>query len=201
MKGQAKVVSLILIILIATAAIAMVLPWAYNMIEKKEDMKDLDDAYNFFETMDSTIRNIAQNGGEESLRLKIPGKFEIYPDSLNNALNNSIVFRIEGKVSFIAVGDWIPLNTPNTNTTATLGIDPPSVVFGKAERDGNKLIIQHRLWYRQLNDTKGNLYKIVLNTADNNLKTSTTGFLKIQRLGSETIAEKSLTIIKINIIV
>jgi hypothetical protein len=201
MKAQVKIVSVLLIIMLATAATAAVLPWAYDMIQKKQDMKSLDDVYNFFETMDSTIRNIAQNGGEESLRLKIPGKFEIYPDSDSSGLSNSIIFMMESKVSFIAEGDWIPLNTPNMNETATLGIDSPSVIFGKAERTGDNIIVQHRLWYRTLNDTSGNLYKIVLNTSGDNTKSTTTGSMKIQRLGSEVISGKPLTITKINIIV
>jgi len=202
MKGQTKIVSVLLIILIATAAMAMVLPWSYNMIQKKQDMRSLDDVYNFFQTLDTTIRNIAQNGGEESLRIKIPGKFEVFPDSVFHELNNSIMFTMESKVSFIAEGDWIPLNTPNINETATLGIDPPSVIFGKATRSGDKIVVQHRLWYRALNDTSGDLYKIVLNTSDDNTISTTTGFMRIQRLGSKKITNgKTLTITKINIIV
>ena len=203
MKGQTKIVSVLLIILIATAAMAMVLPWTYNMIQKKQDMKSLDDVYNFFQTLDATIRNIAQNGGEESLSLKVPGKLEIIPDVLSSDDNsNSIMFTMESKVSFIAEGDWIPLNTPNINETATLGIDPPSVIFGKATRSGDKIVVQHRLWYRALNDTSGDLYKIVLNTSDDNTISTTTGFMRIQRLGSKKITNgKTLTITKINIIV
>ena len=199
MKGQTKIVSVLLIILIATAAMAMVLPWSYNMIQKKQDMRSLDDVYNFFQTLDTTIRNIAQNGGEESLRIKIPGKFEVFPDSVFHELNNSIMFTMESKVSFIAEGDWIPLNTPNMNETATLGIDPPSVIFGKAERSGDKIVIQHRLWYRTLNDTSGNLYKIVLNTSNDEIISTTAGYMRIQRLGSVT--GEPLKITKINIIV
>ena len=201
MKAQTKIVSVILIIMLATAAMATVLPWAYNMIQKKKDMKSLDDVYNFFQTMDTTVRNIAQNGGEESLRLKVPGKLDVYPDSASSELNNSIIFMMESKVSFIAEGDWIPLNTPNQNEMATLGVDPPSVIFGKAERSGDKILVQHRLWYRTLNDTSGNLYKILLNTSNDNIISTTTGSMRIQRLGSEVVSGKSLTITKINIIV
>ena len=201
MKAQTKIVSVLLIILLTTAAMATVLPWAYNMIQKKQDMKSLDDVYNFFQTMDATIRNIAQNGGEESLRFKVPGKFEVYPDSDSSELSNSIIFMMESKVSFIAEGDWITLNTPNQNETATLGVDTPSVIFGKAEMSGDKILVQHKLWYRTLNDTSGNLYKIVLNTSNDETVNTTNGFLRIQRIGSEVVTGKTLTITKINIIV
>jgi len=200
MKGQANIISIIIIILIATAAIATVLPWTYSMVQKKKDLKSLDDVYNFFQTLDATIRNIAQNGGEESLRLNVPGKLEVYPDSVSSEFNNSVIFTMESKVSLIAVGDWIPLNTPNMNKTATLGTDPPSVIFGKAERIGDKINIQYRLWYRTLNDTSGHLYKIVLNTSNDNTISTTTGFMRIQSLGAGDVAGKPLTITKINII-
>ena len=199
MKGQTKIVSVLLIILVATAAMAMVLPWAYSMIQKRQDMKSLEDVYNFFQTLDTTIRNIAQNGGEESLRLNVPGKFEVFPDSDSSPLQNSIMFTTESKVSFIAVGGEIPLNTPNNASVATLGVDPPSVILGKADKSGDKITVQYRLWYRTLNDTSGNLYKIVLNTSDDNAKSTTTGYMRIQRLGS--ITEESLKFTKINIIV
>jgi len=203
MKGQTKIVSVLLIVLLASAAIGMVTPWVYSMIQKKNDMKSVSDVYNFFQTLDTTIRNIAQNGGEEALILEVPGKFEIIPDALSSDDNsNSILFMMESKISLMAVGGWIPLNTPNINETATLGIDPPSVIFGKAEKSGDKIEVQYKLWYRALNDTSGNLYKIVLNTSDDETISTTTGAMRIQRLGSKKITNgKTLTITEINIIV
>ncbi len=200
MRGQANVLSVLIIILIATAALATVLPWTYNMVQKKKDLKTVDDVYNFFQTLDASIRNIAQNGGEESLQLKVSGKMEVFPDSAFSEYNNSIIFTTESKVSLIAEGDWIPLNTPNMNKTATLGVDSPSVIFGKAEKSGDKITIRYKLWYRELNDTSGRLYKIVLNTSNNNIISTTTGFTRVQRIGSMDVTGKSLTITKINII-
>lgn len=197
--GQAQVVSLLIIILLAMGAIGLVYPWTYGMIQKKKDMKSLDDVYNFFKNLDETIRNIAKNGGEESLRLEIPGELHVYPTSIAQ-LNNSIVFTFRGLVSNIAEGGWIPLNTPNMNETATLGIDPPSVIFGMANKTDNEIEIRYRLWYRELEDLSGNGYKIVLNTSDGNEKRTTTGFMRIQRLGSTRIPSETLTITEINII-
>lgn len=209
MKGQTKIVSVLIIVLIASAAVGMVTPWTYSMIQKKQDMKSVDDAYNFFQSLDATIRDVAQNGGEEALSLKVPGKFEIIPDAISSEDSNSVLFMMESKVSLIAQCDpavpeeqcWIPLNTPNINETATLGIDSPSVIFSKAEDLGDRINIQYKLWYRTLNDTSGNLYKIVLNTTDNSIQNTTTGSMRVQRLGSEVVSGKPLTITKINIIV
>lgn len=207
MKGQTQLVSVIIIILIALGVVALVLPWSMTMIQKKKDMKTIDDTYNFFITLDETIRNVANNGGEESLSLKAEGKIKVYPELSSSYLNNSIVFEFEGLVSNIAKCQlspeqcWIPLNTPNMNATGTLGLDSPSVIFGQTIQDGNKLNIKYRLWYRELNNTYGNKYKIVLNTSGNTDKSTNVGFMRIRRLGSREIPAESLTITEINIIV
>ncbi len=194
MKGQQQVVSVIIIIGLIIGATATVLPWANTMIQKRKDMKSLDDVYYFFQNMDETIRTIAKNGGEESLSLEVPGTLTVSPD------DNTIVFNFESKVSNIAEGDWIPLNTPNLNETGTLGLDTPSVIFGKAEQDGNTIKIWYKLWYRQLKDpSTNNLYKISLKTTDETVKTTNTGFMRIQRLGTTT--SQDLTITEINIII
>jgi hypothetical protein len=201
--GQTQIVSVLLIIVIALGAVSTVVPWANNMIQKKKDAKNVDDIYNFFQTLDSAIRNIAENGGEESLTLKVPGKFSIYPSAVVSSFNNSIVFVFNSKVSNIAVGDWIPLNTANENLTAPLGLDPSGVILGKAEiKEGNIIEIQYRLWYRELIDTLSNQrYKIVINPTESIEKNITTGFMRIQRLNSYYIPSQSLTITEINIIV
>jgi hypothetical protein len=198
--GQAQVVSLIIIILLILGAIAFVYPWANSMIQKKKDTKNIDDVYNFFKSLDETIRTIAKNGGEESLSLEVPGQLYVYPASVP-PLNNSIVFAFRGLVSNVAEGGWIPLNTPNMNETATLGIDPPSVIFGMANETNKEIEIKYRLWYRELDDLSSNGYKIVLNTSDGNIKSTNTGFMRIQRLGTVRITGgKTLTITEINII-
>ncbi len=199
-KGQTQIVSFILIILIALLVLASIIPWANNMIQKRKDAKTTDDALNFFQKLDQTIRNIAQNGGEETMELKVDGILTIYPGSDNSGLNNSIVFLFKSKVANIAVGEWIPLNTPNTNGTATLGIDEPSVISGKAEKAGENLNIQYRLWYRNLTETTtSKTFKINLNTTDDQVKTVTTGAMRVQRIRTRQI--QNLTITEINIIV
>ena len=200
MKAQTQIISAILVFLVALAAIALVLPWALTMIQKKKDMKNVDDVYNFFLKLDEVIRDVAKNGGEESLTLKVPGELTVYPDSSNHPYNNSITFSFLSKVSNIAVkvGE-IPLNTPNQNSTATLGVDTPSVIFGKANLTDDSILIQYRLWYRTLVDVDGNKFKIVLNTSENSILNSTLGFIRVQRLGTRTVGDLTLT--EVNVIV
>ena len=200
-SGQQQIVSVIIVVGLVLAAVATVLPWATSVIQKKKDTKSLDDVYNFFQTLDETIRDIAKIGGEGSLKLNVPGRMTITPESFSSVSNNSITFNFRSKVSNVAEGGWIPLNTPNANETATLGIDPPGVIFGKAEKTGNEIDVWYKLWYRKLKDPSSNqTYKIAINTTYNDEKSTTTGFLRIQRLGSETIGG-NLIITKIKIIV
>lgn len=202
-KGQQQLVSVVIIIVIALGTIALVLPWTLSMVQKKKDMKTLDDVYNFFQELDETIKYVEKHGGEESLILKTPGRFTVYPESLSDVNNNSIIFEFKSKVSNVAEGYWVPLNTPNTNLTATLGIDPPSVISARAEIAGNEINVWYKLWYRELDDQSGRGYRIVLNTTGNVEKSTTTGFLRIQWLKSRDIQEagKTLTITEINILV
>ena len=198
MKGQQQIVSVVIIIGLVLGATVTVLPWANKMIEKRKDLKDLDDVYNFFNELDETIREIAKNGGEESLSLDVPGKLTIMPD------DNIILFSFDSKVSNIAEGEYIPLNTPNMNETGTLGVDTPSVIFGKSEKQGNIMKIWYKLWYRELLDPLTNkAYKIKLTTTDGTQKSTNTGYLRIQRVGTTTTTQgsKTLTITEINIIV
>ncbi|MEM5776999.1 MAG: hypothetical protein QXJ06_00940 [Candidatus Aenigmatarchaeota archaeon] len=199
MKAQTQVISVILIIGIAIAAIAAILPWSMNMIQKRKDAKAVDDAFNFFILLDSKIRNIAQNGGEETLELNVPGKLTIYPFSTIGENSNSINFIFVSKVSNIAPGEWICLSV-NCNQTATLGADSFGVIFGKAEKQGDYLTIEYKLWYRDLLDREKNQkYRIVLKTVDDQIRSTTVPYLRIQRARSYTT--ESLTITEINIII
>jgi len=194
-------VSALMIVLISLGILGAVFPWASSVIQKKKDAKSVEDVYNFFQKLDSTIINIARNGGEESLELKVPGKINIYPESLDPTLNNSIVFEFQSKVSNVANStSWIPLNTPNANTSATLGIDKPGVIFGKSTLGDNKIIVYYRIWFRELEDkTTGNIYKISLTTSGDIEKESTQGFFRIQRLSSSQTGNLIKT--QVNIIV
>ena len=196
-------VSAIIISLIALGIIGTIFPWASSIIQKKKDAKSVEDVYSFFQRLDSTIVNIARNGGEESLELKVPGKITIYPESYSDiSLNNSIIFMFESQVSNVADSiSWIPLNTPNANTSATLGIDKPGVILANSTLGDDKITIWYRLWFRELEDkTTLKKYKIILTTSDDGVKESTQGFMRVQKLGS---FEESGNLIKteVNIIV
>jgi len=200
-KGQSKIVSAILVVLIGLGIVGTVFPWASSIIEKKKDAKSVDDAFNFFEDLERTIVDIARNSGKESMELKVPGKLTIYSSDHPSDLNNSLVFMFESKVSNVANGtEWIPLNTPNANSTGTLGIDKPGVILGKSQMGGERIVIWYRLWFRELEDkTTGNIYKIDLSTSGASTSaSSTSGFLRIHNVGSEGT---SLIKTKINIIV
>jgi len=201
-KGQSQMVSALMIFLISLAILGSIFPWASSVIQKKKDAKSVNDVYNFFQKLDYTIINIARNGGEESLELKVPGRITVYPESYPDlTLNNSILFEFQSKVSNVADSiTWIPLNTPNSNTSAILGIDKPGVIFGKSTLEKNEIIVYYRLWFRELEDkTTGNIYKISLVTSGGKVINSTQGFFRIQRLSSAQTGNLIKT--QVNIIV
>ena len=196
-------VSAILIVLVMLAIVGGIYPWASSVIQKKKDSKTVEDVYGFFQKLDSTIIDIARNGGEESLELKVPGLIKVYPNGLpNNPLNNSIIFIFQSRVSNVAgTTEWIPLNTPNANITGTLGIDKPGVIMANSTVGNNNIDIWYRLWYRELRDPEtGKTYKINITTADQDVKSTSYGFLRIQKLGSTTFGDNLITT-EINIIV
>lgn len=204
-RGQSQIVSALIIVILSLVIVGTVFSWAANIIQKKKDSKSLDDVYQFFQELDYAIINVARNGGEESAIIKVPGIITVYPEDYNledsSVLNNSIVFKFSSRVSNVAaIDDWIPLNTPNNSTLAILGIDKPSVIFGKAKREQDTINIWYRLWFRQLEDKSlGKRYKIALKTSDGQEKTTNKGFLRIQRLGSDQ--NGNLIITQVNIIV
>lgn len=201
MKAQSQVISVILIISLTIASIATILPWAISMIQKRKDAKAVDDTFNFFIQLDSKIRQVAQNGGEDSISLDIPGKMTVYPYSVLGEHNNSINFVFSSKSSNIAPGEWLCLSV-NCNKTATLGTDNFGVIFGKAEKKDDYLVVEYKLWYRELLDREKNQkYLIILNTTDNNIKSTTVSYLRIQKIKSYNIQAQSLTITEINIII
>lgn len=201
MKGQSQIVSAIIIVLLTLGIIGTVFPWASSVIQKKRDAKTLDDIYNFFQKLDKVIIDVARNGGEETLIINTPGLITVYPATNNDqTLNNSIIFEFKSKVSNVAESvEWIPLNTPNTNSSAILGIDTPNVIFGKSSVGSDSIYIWYRLWLRQLNDkTAGKNYKIAI-AGSTVIKKSDQGFIRVQRLGSSQ--NGNLITTEINIIV
>jgi hypothetical protein len=199
MKGQTQVVSTIIVVLLILTSVATLLPWGSKVIQKKKDIKSLDDTYNFFLKLDNTIRDVAKNGGEQTLSLDIPGILEVHPENSPEIFNNSIMFTFVSRASNIASGDWIPLNSPNTEEPGILGIDSPSVIFGRAEMSDN-INIYYRLWYRELQDKNtDHKFQIQLKTSNDEVISTSGGFVKIQRRGSSTVGD--LTVTEINIII
>lgn len=203
-KGQSQIVSALTITIVSLVIVGTVFSWAINVIQKKKDSKSLDDVYKFFQDLDLTITNIARTGGEESVKIEVPGIITVYPEKYPDiTLNNSIMFEFNSKVSNVAALDqWIPLDTPNSNTSATLGIDKTSVIFAKANQQNEGINIWYRLWFRELEDKSFNKrYKIILNPSEVVQKTTNKGFLRIQRLETTSRDNGNLIITQINIIV
>ncbi|MEM5878292.1 MAG: hypothetical protein QXF12_05430 [Candidatus Aenigmatarchaeota archaeon] len=199
MKAQTQVVSVILVVGIALAAVATITPWSLNMIQKRKDAKAVEDVFNFFFLLDSKIREVAVNGGEQTLMIKVPGKISVYPYISEQATSNNITFSFTSKVSNVALNEWISF-TPNKNKTATLGVDSFGVIQARAQRQRDYMKMDYNLWYRDLLDRQANrLYRIKLSTINDQVVQSTTGFIRIQR--GEITTTQGLTITEVKIII
>ena len=198
-KSQTQVVSILLIVGIALAAVATITPWSLNMIQKRKDAKSVEDVFNFFFLLDSKIREVAVNGGEQTLTLKVPGKITVYPYRTDEITSNNITFSFTSKVSNVALNEWISF-TPNNNKTATLGVDNFGVIQARSQRQRDYMKIDYSLWYRDLLDRQTNkLYRIKLSTSNDQPIQTTNGFIKIQR--GQTTTTQGLTITEVKIII
>ncbi|MCX8178986.1 MAG: hypothetical protein N3D75_04125 [Candidatus Aenigmarchaeota archaeon] len=199
MKAQTQVVSVILVVGIALAAVATITPWSLNMIQKRKDAKAVEDVFNFFFLLDSKIREVAVNGGEQTLMIKVPGKISVYPYRDDQATSNNITFSFTSKVSNVALNEWISF-TSNKNKTATLGVDSFGVIQARAQRQRDYMKMDYNLWYRDLLDRQANrLYRIKLSTMNDQVVHSTNGFIRIQR--GEITTAQGLTITEVKIII
>jgi len=202
MKAQTEILSYIMIFVVASGLTATAIMWGIPLIQKKQDVKNLDDVYNFFVTLDQKIRSVTKGGPEETLSINVDGILTLYPYDYNDPiLNNSITFTFLNKVSNIAVTDppeWIPITTGNTKEApeAILGIDPPSVIFGKTQKSEPSLEVTYRLWYRGLqNPERNEVSKIILKREDGSSDklSSTSGFIRVKLNTTKLVGQTYFT--------
>ncbi|MDI6798555.1 MAG: hypothetical protein QMD12_00960 [Candidatus Aenigmarchaeota archaeon] len=160
-KAQADIIAAVLIIIIAISLAATAYMWGIPLIQKRQDMAIVERVYSSFDknnanSLTRKIEFIANNGGEDTFTLDVNGIWILYPAD-SQGESNSIYFTFRSRASNLATNiNWIPLSSANTNPTATVGIDDPSVVFGRADSSEGAYNITYKLWFRQLNGTDRN---------------------------------------------
>lgn len=176
-KGQADILSAILIVLLAMGLLGTAYAYGIPLIQKRQDTAVVDRANSYFlqtnvNSLPSKIENIANSGGETTFSLDVNGVWNLYPcadrDALGNfmqgcgnfgANNNSIEFSFISKVANIAVDrGWVSMTSGTScpPKSGMLGVDKSSVVCAKAESVEGGLKTTYRIWFREVSDSSGN---------------------------------------------
>ena len=130
------------------------------------------------------IETIAKNGGEDTFTVDVDGIWELHPYDETGPENNSIQFIFRSKVSNLAPDmGWIPLDSPNIGPYGIVGIDEPSVIFGRSESSNGAYTITYKIWFRQLNSSYEDKYYLIRLVPMNPSapKSSTSRTIKISR--------------------
>jgi len=186
MKGQSDIVSIIMIVVMSLGLVSTALMWGLPMIEKRQDtviLERVDKSFdlNNVNSLPKKIEAVARDGGQVVFSFDIKGKWYLDTES-SGENNNSIRFSFDSRSYKVDQGKgWVPLSTGNPSSYGSLGIDEPSVVFGRTDKTENKFNITYKVWFRELwKDPiiKDSGYKIVLfaegaaNSVGNSMKIS-----------------------------
>jgi hypothetical protein len=200
MKSQADIVSAVIIVIVALSLVGAAYMWGMPLIQKRQDTALVERAAKHFDrsnvnSLPKKIEYIYQNGGEETFTIDIDGLWSLYPSTDNNVENNSIQFSFVSRVTNIAVDEgWVPLSTSNTDPIVSIGEDP-SVVFGRADSSGSMYNITFKTWFRELDKSPTEGYKIILTRDTAGPLRSTGKSVRISRGSVTPVTQSGKTLI------
>lgn len=207
LKAQADIISVVIIVIMSLGLISTALMWGLPLIQKRQDSAIAERVDKYFDissinSLPKKIQSVAVGGSEEIFAGDVSGIWTLYVDQQGEN-NNSISFSYQSKVYRFApdIG-WIPISATITSTPGTLGIDYPAVVLGRTDTTNSGLMnITYKVWFRELQDTTGKRYKIIL-LNENGPMRSTGKNVRITRVGEPAPdpADKNLIATKINIL-
>jgi len=171
MKAVVTPISLVLIVGIVLAMIAIAYAWGMPMIEKRVSSTNYAAAENFAKRLDKSITDMVSiGGGKETFNVPF-GNAKVVPHDAEDPDNNSIILSFSmpqplaidrstiyiGSVSFMDVD----------KETGVYGRSYPAVMSLKTERSGDDYIYTLKVHYRELETVsspqKG--YKVALRSA------------------------------------
>jgi len=196
-KGQADIVSAVIIIVIAIGLVGTAYTWGLPLIQKRQDSALVDRTFSYFNednvnSLVKKIESIARNGGEETLAVDVNGIWVLHP--CNDAgvsgcvsgydfENNSLHFSFFSRVSNTGANEgWIALSGAESCPagTATLGSDP-YIACVRADSVAGGYNITYRVQFRELDESAQRGFKIELFPTLSGLTTSTSKSLRISR--------------------
>ncbi len=187
-KAQVDVISVVLIVLLAIALVAVAYNWGLPLIQKRQDSIILERVKNSFSqininSLPSKIERAANTASQETFNLDVDGLWAIYPFDYAGIENNSISFTFFSKVTDVAPNTGWQSLTPNAQCPPSNGnllLDKASVVCRRADNFGNGYNITYIVWFRDLVDEQSSsIFKVKLLRHEAGRSTSNIKTIKI----------------------
>ena len=153
-KAQTNVVSAVIITGLLAAAILTVYTWGVPMLQKQEDISNIDVALEDMKAIAENVEVVANKGGSRYSRMEIDGLLEVNP------ANNSFVYNTKSSKAYVATEKWVNLRENDMRGIPGImpddygikGSDNAGVIIGKAEESGNRYMTIFKLFFRELVD-------------------------------------------------
>ncbi|MDY6777721.1 MAG: hypothetical protein SVU32_03585 [Candidatus Nanohaloarchaea archaeon] len=190
-KGQAQVVTAVLLAGIIVAGVSAVYTWGVPLLQKNQDIKSLQGSLDDLRQLESAIETVAQRGGSNEVSFAVnDGQLRVLPD------DNAIVYSVRTKAAYVSTTEWVPLNENDmrgieeANRSSAYGIngrDKPGVIIGKAFRQGEGYRSVYRLEFRELQDLNSDRgYIIDIQTTGDQEASGGTHQITIEKVNSIT---------------
>ncbi len=178
-KGQTEVVNMVLFLLIAILLLFSVFVWGSSVVGGNSEEAKLFSSEQFMRNLDLKIRNVAKNGGVETLKISPSTNIRVVQGDI-------IEYAFQGSADVPA--DWIYISGDNSSEVGIT--EQPSVIREKKYSDGIKM----QLYYRNRTGTKKFLIYpfIYYEGMGRNL-------IRIENNGSATAGDLVLTRVKLSV--
>jgi len=198
-KGQQQVLSAILLTGILIGIVGSIYLWGIPLIQKNKDIALLQSSEQFMKILDEKVKNIANSGGRDQLRITLPATVRIDSGASPNQWVMSMYISTQGTI--YAIGTEIPLkNSTCTATQGSWGSDEPGILCVKSVKlDENKYTTTYTLSYVRL-DVPNTIRSYSLELSSTGSKSIGMGHsIVIENLGTSEVQEGGRTVTKTRI--
>jgi len=208
MKAAVTPISLVLIVAIVMAMIAMAYAWGMPMIEKRVSSTNFGSAENLAKRLDKSITDIVSaGGGKEDFSIPF-GSVKVIPYDAEDPDNNSMILTfvmpqplaIDRSTLYLGTVSFMDVD----KETGVYGRSYPSVTTLKTESAGEDFLYTLKMHYRELETVsspqKG--YKVALRSAKSSGTSSiviTFGDTKVTAGGAVSGGDLTTTYVDVNV--
>lgn len=155
-KGQAQIVTAVLLTGIIITLVAVAYIWGVPMIEKQKGNVKTERMESFMKDLNEKIQDIAKHGGTENVKVNLVGRLSL----VDNGWNDLVRLEFETRQNLYAEMKNKVLVGENNETSLPMG-SPPGVLQVTSEKINDKYRIRFELFFRELLG-QTNSYKVDL---------------------------------------